>query len=90
MTSRTVDNLNKVSEEKSVPFTIKLVDGSYIQWDKKDGAFRVVYYARKAVKEFDLRNAIALAMRKKPYGAQIDTIMQYIEQREEYADAISS
>ncbi len=90
MTTRTKDSLKQAEASRSAPFTVTLTDGSYIQWDKKDGLFRVAYYQRKAIKEHDLRSAISLAMKKKMYSVQMDEIMRWIESRPEYEGLLNA
>ncbi len=79
-----------VKIDNGPPFRVTISDGSYIDWDKKDGLFRVAYYKRSTAKEFGLRNAIALATKKPLYAPLVDILMKFIEEREEYANAISS
>ena len=79
----------EVNEQASVPSLVKLSDGSYIQWDWKDGFFRVAYYERRAQKGSDLEMTIALAMKKPFHNSKVKNIFKYISKSDEYA-AISA
>jgi uncharacterized protein YcgL (UPF0745 family) len=79
------------SEPSSIfPGRVELSDGSYILWDKKDGYFRVSYFARKNVKGSDLLMTLALAMKKPVHNKKIKDVYTYIVSQPEYSDASSS
>jgi len=75
----------QVEEEKSGPQMVRLSDGSYIQWDWKDGFYRVAFYQRSAKKGSDLEMTIALAMKKPIHNSKVKNIFGYIERTDEYA-----
>ena len=79
-----------VAPERSGPFTITLTDGSYIQWDNQDGVFRIAYYGRKTARGKFFRETLAVAMKKQVWSKQINDILEYVEEREEYVAAVSS
>ena len=79
----------KVAEEESKPNLVKLTDGSYVLWDRKDGFYRVAYYARTTKKGSDLEMTIALAMKKPVHNFRVKSIFGYIEKTDEYAAASS-
>jgi len=74
-----------VDETNSEPNTVRLTDGSYIQWDHKDGFFRVAYYQRTARKGGDLEYTIALAMKKPVHNSKVKKIFGFISQSDSYA-----
>ncbi len=74
-----VDDIN--SEPKKVIFT----DGSYLQWDWKDGFYRVAYYNRVAKKGSDLEMTIALAMKKPLHNSKVKNVFKFISRSDEYA-----
>lgn len=88
MTKRAHESIPKIMD--IIPFRVTLSDRSYIEWDFKEGLFRVAYYHRTAAKGHDLRSAIGIAMRKQPYSPIVDIIMSYLEERDEYVNAASS
>lgn len=88
--TRHLTNETKVAPERSGPFTITLTDGSYIQWDKNEVLYRVAYYNRKTAKGFYLREALATAMKKQPYSRQVNEILEYLQERDEYVSSLSA
>lgn len=74
-----------VNEEQSSPSMVKLSDGSYIQWDKQNGFYRVAFYERRTHKGSDLEMTIALAMKKPIHNSKVKNIFGYISRTDEYA-----
>jgi len=79
------ENDVQVDEKESTPNTVKLSDGSYILWDKKERFFRVAYYQRSEAKGSDLEVAISVAMKKPFHNSKVKRIFQYISRSDEYA-----
>lgn len=79
------DEVVGIKEEESTPNLIKLTNGSYIQWDNKDGFYRVAYYERSAKKGSDLEMTIALAMKKPIHNFRVKEVFGYISKTDEYA-----
>jgi hypothetical protein len=75
----------QIEEEESTPNLVKLSDGSYLQWDNKEGFFRVAYYQRSAKKGSDLEMTIAIAMKKPLHNSKVQNIFNYISKTDEYA-----
>lgn len=79
--AQTVEVLGETSE----PHTVKLSDGSYLQWDWKDGSYRVAFYSRSAKRGSDLEMTISLALKKPLHDSRVKKIFKYISQTDEYA-----
>lgn len=75
----------EVLGESSTPHIVKLSDGSYIQWDWKDGYYRVAFYERKAKKGSDLEMTLSLAMKKPLHNSRVQEIFKFISKTDEYA-----
>lgn len=79
------DEIAEVQKDESTPNLIKLTNGSYLQWDWKDGYYRVAYYERTAKKGSDLEMTIALAMKKPFHNFRVKNVFGYISKTDEYA-----
>lgn len=75
----------EINEEQSGPNLVKLSDGSYIQWDKDNGFYRVAFYERRTQKGSDLQMTIALAMKKPVHNSKVKKIFGYISRTDSYA-----
>jgi hypothetical protein len=90
MTNVYSDHDPQVSPEKSEPYLIRLTDGSYVQWDKHQGFYRIAYYERRAQKGSDFEMTLALAMKKPLHNSKVKRIFAFVSATEEYEDASSS
>jgi hypothetical protein len=79
------DEVVGIQEKESKPNLVKLTNGSYLQWDYKDGMYRVAYYERNTKKGSDLEMTIALAMRKPIHNFRVKSVFGYVSKTDEYA-----
>jgi hypothetical protein len=79
------EELVQVEEDQSEPNKVKLTNGSFLQWDYKDGFYRVAYYERSARKGSDLEMTISVAMKKPLHNFRVKNIFAFISKTDEYA-----